>query len=309
MKNLKVIYLLAFFLFVAITPSSAQFMKKIQKAASRGMEKAIENKVEEEANKYVQRQLEKQLAGLFPEEGESSPVTLDMNKLLGSLGEDVPTEEAYSFAGSSKVEILVTDEKGKTEDPLYLTAMMTDGTEYTAMQLDNPEQKDGTIVMIFDLKNNANILLMDNEGQKSSFAYPLDALALDPESEEAIQMELEDQEFSIEKTGNTKDILGYSCEEYAVKSKDGEGTYWVTQEPINGYASFWGSNSPFVTTKTQQNYSEHFDNLPDGSFMEMTFNSTDGSKMAMTVLEINLNDSATFTMSEYPNLMRQYENQ
>ncbi|MFC3881559.1 DUF4412 domain-containing protein [Algoriphagus namhaensis] len=309
MKKLHLTAVLLFFFSLFTTTTQAQFLKKIQKAASRGMEQAIEDKVEEEANKYVQRQLEKQLAGLFPEEGESTPVTLDMNKILSGLGEDVATEEAYMFKGSSKIEIQSTDKNGKGEDPLFLKSFMTQGENYTAMELENPDEKDGVIVMIFDMDNQASILLMDNDGQKSSFAYKLDLMSVTSDQQEAIEMEMENNEFSVEKTGNTKDILGYPCEEYAVKSKDGEGTYWVTQEPIEGYASFWGKNSPFVTTKTQQTYSEQFANLPEGNFMEMNFNSTDGTNTMMKVLEINLSDEHTFTMSEYPNLMTQYQNQ
>lgn len=307
MKKFQLTTVLLFFFCLFTTTTQAQFLKKIQKAASRGMEQAIEDKVEEEANKYVQRQLEKQLAGLFPEEGESTPVTLDMNKILSGFGEDVNTEEAYVFKGSSKIEIQSTDKNGKAEDPLFLKSFMTEGENYTAMELENPDEKDGVIVMIFDMDNQASILLMDNDGQKSSFAYKLDLMSVTADEQEA--MEMENNEFSMEKTGNTKDILGYACEEYAVKSKDGEGTYWVTQEPIEGYASFWGKNSPFVTTKTQQAYSEHFANLPEGNFMEMNFNSTDGTNTMMKVLEINLSDEHTFTMSEYPNLMTQYQNQ
>ncbi|MHA7128422.1 DUF4412 domain-containing protein [Algoriphagus namhaensis] len=305
MKILKSICLLATVFMLSTHFAAGQFIKKIQKAASRGVERAIEEKVEEETNKYVQRQLEKQLAGLYSEDNESAPITLDMNKILAGIGTNVPTADRYEFTGTSTFEVISTDERGKQEEPMELVAYLSQSPQTQAMQIEDKENNNGMITMIFDLENNASILLMENSGEKSSFAYALDMDALMANSDEMIAAEYEDAEFSIEKTGNTKQILGYTCEEYAVKSKDGEGTYWVTQEPIEGFASFWSENSPFVTTKTQKTYAEHFQNMPEGNFMEMHFNSTDGSQVSMKVTDLQVNSPATFVMSEYPNLMTQ----
>lgn len=307
MKNIISALSICVFLCTIPLSSSAQFIKKLQKAASRGVERAVEDKVEEEANKYVRRQLEKQLAGLYSEDSESTPLNLDMNMMLAGLGEDVPTEESYSFIGSAKFEIQTTSKKGKKEDPMILTSFFAAGENYTGMEFIDPENAGLKTTIIFDMTHDASILLMDNEGEKSYFAYNLNMEAivdgLDPEAAES----LENSEFSIEKTGETKTILGYSCEEYRVKTKDGEGNYWVTDEPIEGYDSFWGRNSPFVSTKTQERYSDHFSNLPNGNFMEMNFLSNDGEEMKMKVLEINPDQPMNFVMADYPGIMQTME--
>ncbi|MDN3203527.1 DUF4412 domain-containing protein [Algoriphagus sediminis] len=295
-------FLILIFLSV-FNPSSAQFIKKLKKAASRGVENALEEKVEEEVNKYVQKQLEKQLAGLYSEDGESTPVTLDMNKILAGIGEEVPTKDSYSFNGFSRMEVQTTEKNGKADEPMELISFLTEEPTYTAMQIEDVDDQNNTVIMIFDLDNNANILLMENEGQKSSFAYGLDLEAAIDEAVEENPEEFEMENFSIEKTGNTKDILGYACEEFEVKTEDGEGTYWMTVDPIEGFSSFWGKNSPFVTTKTRQMYGDQFSNLPEGNFMEMDFKSNDGSSMTMKVLEIDLDSKKEFVMAEYPNLM------
>ncbi len=294
-------------LFFISTMTEAQFINKIKKAASRGAEKAIEKKVEEEANKMVQRQLEKQFEGLFEENGDSSsPVTLDMNKILGGIGEEVETADQYDFFGHAVMEMTATDKNGKEQEPTVLKTYMAKTADYTGMEIVDPKKPESVMVMVFDISNDASILLMDNDGEKTSFAYKLDINELAEDAMEDAADPMEDPELVIEKTGNTKEILGYQCDEYRVKSKDGEGTYWVTEEPIGGYSSFWGTNSPFAEGKTQSKYAEHFKDFPQGNFMEMDFTSSDdGTNIKLKIIEVNDSESTSFIMEDYPNMMAQ----
>ncbi|UZD23650.1 DUF4412 domain-containing protein [Algoriphagus halophytocola] len=302
MKTLRFIYILSALLLFTTLPSQAQFLKKIQKAANRGIERAIEDKVEEEASKMAQKQIEKIFTDMYGEDSIGSS-GMDMSKIMKGLGEPVDTEEAYPFLGYVVLELNSTDEKGKKQDPVQLKSYLAENAEYTGMELNDPKNPDATTAMVFDTKNQASVLFLDNKGEKSSFAYKLDLDGVDEMTEEQIDSNLEDEDMVLEKTGNTKDILGYTCEEYHVKSKDGEGYYWVTEEPIGGYQAFWSSNSPMMTSKAQEKYAERFKDLPKGNFMEMTYTSTDGSKVDMKVIEIEENAPKTFTMAEYPNLM------
>ncbi|SIN71711.1 DUF4412 domain-containing protein [Algoriphagus halophilus] len=294
-------------LFLVSTTSQGQFINKIKKAASRGAEKAIEKKVEEEANKMVQKQLEKQFEGIFGEDGESSsPVSIDMNEIMKGLGEEVSTAERYDFFGHVVMEMKATDKKGKEQDPTLLKSYLAKTSDYTGMEITDPKNEKSVMTMVYDIPNQASILLMDNDGSKNSFAYKIDINEVVNESMEDMEDPMEDSELVIEKTGNTKEILGYQCDEYHVKSRDGEGTYWVTEEPIGGYTSFWGTNSPFASGKDQSKYAEYFNDFPQGNFMEMTFISEDdGTKVELKVIEINDSESKSFLMSDYPNVMTQ----
>lgn len=306
-------YLVKTFLFTVLVLSfsisvKAQFINKIKNAASRGVEKAVEKKVEEEANKMVQRQLEKQFRSIFGEDGEgtSSPVTIDMSKIMTSMGQDVETADQYDFFGYLVMEMKSTDDKGKEQDPVNLKSYLSKSTEYTGMEMSDPKNPESTMTMIFDITHNASVLLMENDGSKNSFAYNLDINELSESALEDMEDPMEDPELEIKKTGNTKDILGYPCDEYYVKSKDGEGTYWVTEEPIGGYTAFWSANSPFVSEKNQSQYAEYFKDFPQGNFMEMSFVSNDdNTKVEINVTEINDSESKSFSMSEYPNVMTQ----
>lgn len=284
--------------------AEAQFINKIKKAAERGVQNAVADKAEQEAYKLMQRQLEKQLAGLYGENAEGSPVKVDMGKIMAGLGENVPTESQYEFAGHGVMEMNYVDGKGKTQDPIKLKAYMAKGTGYTAMEFTDPKQPTSITTMIFDMNHEATILLMDNQGTKNSLAYKLDFDSIQEDSALADSISLEQGDITVEKTGKTKTILGYSCEEYFIKTEDGEGFYWVTEEPIGGYTSFWSQNSPFANSQTQEKYAKQFKNVPKGNFMEMYWTATDGSKMDMRVIEIEESNAKTFQLADYPNIMQ-----
>ena len=305
MKNIGIKTLLFFVLFGISTVSEAQFIKKLKKAASQGMENAIEQKVEEEAQKMMARQLEKQLAGLYGEDAQGAPVNFDMDKILAGIGEEVPTADSYEFTGFVTMELQTKDEKGKSMDPMTMKSYLGQNSEYTGMEISDPKNPSTITTMIFDMENKASILLMDNEETKNSFAYKLD---FDDVLDDTA-VSVEESNFKIEKTGNTKDILGYTCDEYFVKSEDGQGTYWITEELINGSNSFWSSNSPFASSKMQEKYADHFANMPKGNFMEMDFTSTDGSEVMMKVIDIQVSQPKTFKMSDYPNMMQSMKQQ
>ncbi|MBY5949939.1 DUF4412 domain-containing protein [Algoriphagus marincola] len=277
--------------------TEAQILKKLKQAAERGATNALEKKTEEEINKLVQRQIEKQLSAWGS--NESSPINMDMESIFAGIGEPVDIEDSYEFSGYMTMEIVSTDAKGKTEDPVTMKTLMTD-QEYTAMEISDPEANEGLMTIVFDFKNSASVLFMDNEGQKSSFAYKFDMSKI---ADEDMDEQVEDYDVSFEKTGNTKTILGYTCDEYVVKSEDGEGHYWITQEPIEGVRSLWSMDSPLLKNATKEKYAKRFANLPYGDFMEMSFTETGGDTIDMTVIEIEKNSPKSLTTSEYPNVM------
>ena len=310
MKNLNRIYVLVIIFASLSFSAEAQFIKKIQKAANKGIEKAIQDKVEKEATKMTEKQLEKVFSDMYGDGSDSSSTGgFDMSKVLGGIGEPVDTEDEYEFFGYLVLEMISTNEKGKTEDPFLLKSYLAKSTDYTGMELIDPKNPKASTSMVFDVKNQASIVFLDNKGEKSSFAYKLDMDEVDEMVDEQMESKTDDYDVTIEKTGNTKDILGYACEEYHVVSEDGEGFYWITDKPIGGYASFWGSNSPMMTSKAQERYAQHFKNMPEGNFMELTFTSKDSEKIEMKVIEIDESSPKSLTMADYPNIMNSIEKQ
>lgn len=302
MKNLIRSFIVLLFITSSSVSVEAQFIKKIQKAANRGVERAIQNKVEKEATKITEKQLEKVFSDMYGDDADGSSMGgLDMGKVLAGMGEPVDTQDEYAFFGHVVLEMISTDEKGKTADPVLFKSYLAKTDEYTGMELVDPKNPKATTAMVFDTKNQASVVFLDNKGEKSSFAYKMDFDDVNEMAEQEIDASID--ETTIEKTGKTKDILGYACAEYHVKNADGEGYYWVTEEPIGGYSSFWSSNSPMMNSKSKEKYAKHFGNLPKGNYMELTYTSEESGTVEMKVKEIDESAPIAFTMVDYPDIM------
>lgn len=311
-------FLVSFSLFLILSliglNVQAQLLKRLKNAASEGVARAVERTVEKEVAKATQRQLEKAFSNLYGDlgevEGGTPGETYDYSKIMRSINMNVETESAYEFSGVAVMEIQSTDEKGKTNEPIVFNSLLSENPDYFGMEYIDNENKKSTekSVIIMDHKNKATVMLMENDEEKSSMAFSIDwgGMMEAVESDPSTEMESFDaSNITFEKTGNTKDILGYTCEEYRVASEDSEGTYWISQEPIAGLESFWSKNSPLITKKMKEENREYFNNLPKGNILEMDFSSTeDKSSSQMKMIEIDTKQPNRFELADYPNVMR-----
>ncbi|GAB2988726.1 hypothetical protein GCM10027284_01620 [Cyclobacterium sediminis] len=311
-----------FFLLIVLSGFSfdahSQLLRKIKRAASQGVSRAVEKTVEKEVEKATQRQLEKTFRNLYgdnigspngensDQEGASSEPSYDFSKVMGSINMNVDTESEYNFTGLAVIEIKSTNKKGKEEDPMNFNSFLTDNADYFGMEFIDPEGKNKSekSVIIMDHKNNATVILVENEKEKSSMAFGMDyGGMMDNYQVDNNGNSLSNTSF--EKTGNTKNILGYTCEEYQMVSEDGEGTYWISKNPVEGLEGFWSKNSPLITKKMKEQNSSYFTNFPDGNIMEMYFMDNDeGISTEMKIIKIDTNQPKSFELADYPNPMK-----
>jgi hypothetical protein len=263
-------------------PCQAQLLKKIQNAAANAATNAASNKANEKAEK----------AGSNALEG-----------MMGGMMEPAPTESEYSFTGFMIMEVTSTDKKGKSEEPVRINYLLSKQPEFMGMDFQDPKKPENSTTTIMDTKNEAMVMLMSSDGQKSSFAIKMDYEKVQELVDEEAEVQLENPEYKLTKTGNTKTILGYDCEEWMVVSEDGEGRYWITEKPIDGLSIFSPQSNPMVSNKTMERYTSMFSNAPKGSFMEMIFTDTDGTVTDMKVIEVNTNSPKKFSLAEYPNML------
>lgn len=292
--------------------TDAQLLRRLKTAAEEGVARAVEKRVVSEVEKATQRQFEKAFGDLNSGP-KGSNRTYDFSKILESVNMNVDTEESYSFKGVAEMEVNSTDSKGQSEDPARIISYLSNDDQFTGMEFRDDTKKNSKekTVMIFDFKNNATIMLVENDEGKSSMAFGLDwqkmmegvdEMDMEEETPESVDWE----EFKFEKTGKTKTILGYSCEEYLAKNEEMEAVYWISTTSIEGLQSFWGKNSPFITQRMQAENQEYFNKFPDGSVMEMNFVSQeDKSSTSFTMVNIDVDATNTFVMDAYPNVMKQ----
>lgn len=309
-------FLLVAFSFISFDAHS-QLLRRIKRAASEGVSRAVEKTVEKEVEKATQRQLEKTFRNLYGDLEEnadgdttgqegSSNGSYDFSKVMGSINMNVDTESDYSFTGLAVIEIKSTNKKGKAEDPMSFNSFLTDNSDYYGMEFIDPDGKNKSekSVIIMDHKNNATVILIENEKEKSSMAFGMDYGGM----MDNYQVESDGSSpanVSFEKTGNTKEILGYTCEEYQMVSEDGEGTYWISKDPVEGLEGFWSKNSPLITKKMKEQNSSYFTSFPDGNIMEMYFtDNEEGVSSEMKIIKIDTNQPKSFELADYPNPMK-----
>jgi len=299
---------LYFVLFFVVTPivTEAQLLNKIRRAAEQGVSNAVERRVEREVENATQRQLEKAFGEMYGTDADVGGAGVDFSKIMKGINMNVPTEDSYSFTGMAEMEMTGTDEKGKALDPVIMRTFLNENSEYSGMEFSSADQQtDGLekTIMIFDMKNNASIILVENEGQKSRMSFGLDYQAIGETAMENDTL-IHSEDFEFKKTGKTKTIAGHLCEEYYAETEEYTGSYWVTQQPVAGIGSFWGKNSPFLTKKMKSSNKNYFDKLPPGDILEINSKSkSDKSTMNMTMTNIDNSVSNSFVMADYPNMM------
>lgn len=297
----KLIVFLSLFLITIPFQAHSQILKKLKEAATRGVTNAVEKKVESEAEKLAQRQLEQVFSGIYGQEGLPG---MDMGKILEGISADVPVADSYQFSGYTVMEFTGQDENGKIQDPTKIKSFFSVEQSTLGMEIENKDKKqnESDPIIIYDLERNASIILFESEGQKTRMAYGLDLNKI-AEGVEVDEAEMESEEIpQFRKTNRTKTILGHLCEEYEAEDEDGKASYWFTEKPIQSKSIFWGESNPFLSARMKNQPTINFKDMPQGNLMEMHYTSLkDKSEMTMTILEINENYPQTFTMADYQN--------
>ncbi|SEG20017.1 DUF4412 domain-containing protein [Algoriphagus boritolerans] len=267
---------------VVASPSQAQLLKKIQNAAAQGVENAATKRARDASEKKTNDAID---------------------GMIGGMIKPAPTESEYAFTGYMVMEVRNTDKKGRSEDPVKMQYLLSDNLEFMGMSFADPKSPENSTTSIIDTKNEAIVMLMENKGEKSSMAIRIDHEKMQGMVDKEVEKQRENPEYKITKTGNTKTILGYQCEEYLITSEDGEGHYWVTEKPIEGLSLFSPQSNPMVSNKTMDQYSSMFSNAPKGSFLEMIFTDKKGTVTEMKVIEIETNSPRKYNMDDFPNMM------
>jgi hypothetical protein len=225
-------------------------------------------------------------------------------KLGGMLGGKTKYETSYSFPHSARMEMTATEKGGKkTTQSVFDMASNADENVMSMeiISVDGKPQKEKSLI-IFDKPNKTMLTLMtDAKGERTGMAMAFDPAEIEKTMAEA---EIETGEkfdagnASFTKTGNTREILGYTCHEYAFDSDDSEGTAWITEDADINVATFFGAMGQ--SDKKSKTVFSSMEGYPQGMIMEMKARdkkSNDTSEMK--VLEIDLNSNRTTRPADY----------
>lgn len=288
-----------------VSTADGQIFNRLKDRAKKAAEDKVEEKLSNEVEKAAERAVEKSWQSIFGEEFGSEGDGINVSFAMNS---NAVTEEAYRFDVITTMEIETVQKNGNSEGPMIMKMHFNDaeaysGTKFSGEQIDDSE---GEMFMIYDLKNESMVMLMENEDGKFSFAYDwkqAQMLAQDFEnmdsdeataSDEEEEVEMEEWE-NFEEIG-TKTIAGLECRGYRSENEESVMEYWVTEDEDIGIYKMLRVNEQ--TKHLKGNVPE---NYPAGMLMEMMQEDLrSGEKTTMRVTDINKNASVTYTMSDYP---------
>jgi histone H3/H4 len=249
----------------------AQLMDRIIRKTQEKVEESAAERISDKAAEKADEQMENLLNSIFPasEEGGSSAKggTYDsaglsqmMAAMTAALQQDVQVPESYSFA--LVLDVLVQEEG---EEAMPLTMMFGQDNRIFAVRTQEGKEVN---TMIFDGQNNLTCILQeDKKGNKTGLAMGSmgDFLGAMPGlSEEAIEAAIEENPVSIKKTGKTKTVAGYACDEYEVQDNDQESLIYVTDQlELDYQALMQNTMGKSMPTKAFQTYSGL-----EGTFLE-----------------------------------------
>jgi hypothetical protein len=221
----------------------------------------------------------------------SNQVMLDA---LGMTG-NVDYESDYQFDAYIQMEISNYKKNGNLDDQvLYDNHVNKTKADYAMVFKDGRDQS----TIIFDTKNSAMLILTDSDGEKSGFATTIDPEAMANLAEKYSEEEEEDpavlDAYNIKKTGKSKDILGYKCDEYLMEDESSEVHMWVAEKLGKEIRKEWMNN--------QQTFGAMFMHAYALNGMVLEYDLLDkenGKKTIMLVKNIDLNHKHSVSTGGY----------
>ncbi len=211
-----------FILFLA-----AAFLLPLNAEAQLGSK--LKKKLEETVGKALEKEVAEEVTGqdsLAEQEGRQ----MDLSKLgIGKV--TASYDENYDFRGMMRMKTEIYD-KGKHEGTMESDLWLAEGNDNMGMESQTVTDEDGqsiSAVVIIDSKNKVMITWAVMEGGKTGVIMPIpDSLAAETGEEVA---ETEDA-VKIRKTGGSRSICGYRCEEYEVTEEDGKlvSNVWASDD-------------------------------------------------------------------------------
>ena len=214
-----------------------------------------------------------------------------MMNALGLTG-NVEHETEYNFDGHIQMEISNYKKNGKLDSQmLYDSYVHKEDADY-AMEFSDDQSKS---IMIFDTKNSAMLILTNSDGEKTGFATTIDPETLAEEAEAYEEdSEVDSDPFNYKKTGKTKMILGYSCDEYLMEDEASEVRMWVSEKLGKEMRKEWLNNKQTFGAMFSSAYALN------GMVMEYDFlDKEDGDKMVMQVTKLDLNHTHKVSTEGY----------
>ena len=228
-------------------------------------------------------------------EPDKTPNTTMDRVYMDALGltDNVAYETVYSFDAYIQMEISEYKKNGKLDEQMvYDNYMHKQDADYAMVFKDEEDQS----TIIFDTKNSAMLILSDADGEKAGIATTIDKEAIAALAEDYNDDSNEDNDLlppNIKKTGKTKSILGYKCNEYLVEDEESEVHMWLSEKLGKEMRKEWMNNQQTFGGMFAQAYGMK------GMTLEYETIEKNGERSTMLVTKIDLNHSHKISTKGY----------
>jgi hypothetical protein len=173
-----------------------------------------------------------------------------MGKMGINMTRPANMKDVYEYSGNIVMDVENWDQDGESEGKVAYTTQYSDKNNGIAMVFKDEEK--GLSTMIFDYDNMLMLVLADNgSSDRSGFATPLNSYYSDSASttsnSEVSKAEAENAanyNSAFKKTGKSKTIAGYKCEEYFFEDEQDKVSYWLTTDlPTDLWSKMYTSNA------------------------------------------------------------------
>lgn len=290
-----------------IQPVQGQrFLKKLQEKVEEKVESRAERKLDEAIDKELDKAEESLEKGSENDSGATKSSSERENRRgqrmqnilsgINMTGEPVPVADSYTFETLIEMQVESYDKKGKKEsEGQFITLLNPDSKSMAYQVVSGDMGESGQGMFIIDAENGAAIILNEEKGEKTGIVYGMGAFFSslgETVDEENLDETPEDYlaNPNIKKTGRTKTIAGYKCEEYVYADEESESEVWITTDMKMNTQDF------FSTLFKTNLYSR---GIPWGYMMEATTIEKNGEKSFMQVKRVETNHNTRFNLKDY----------
>jgi len=277
-----------------------------------------EDKAKKKANQRVDKKIDKQIdkgldaiEGLFGKKKKKkgkekpdqdvqsdSPNANQMGAIMGMMGTE-EIDRTYDFDHNFRLKI-ENYKKDKLDSEMIMKMYINEQTSSMGVKMEGAEAKNLDF-MVYDMKQQEMLTMMNNEGQKMGMMIETD-VPTDGGDQSAENDQMTAPQVRFEKTGNSKTISGFDCDEYEViyeseEEQEGEQYFWITDETDADWIKSMTEMAAY-SPNMPVNYGVP-ESYPEGSVIQMV-QIMDKEKSVMTVMEMNMNDPFSISTKGYP---------
>ncbi len=205
-------------------------------------------------------------------------------------GQNCDISPTYGFDHDFDMNMTHFDKKGKEDSKMNMRCFLTeDGKRFGYQLLNSSEKKAPSAKMVMDMTTMKMVTLIDQEGQKMAMCMDLNSPLFQSDRQ------VDDPVQTMKKTGRTKTILGYACEEYQSITEDATSSFWISKKTAIPMGKYYKAMSSMKTTPFGGG-----EGLPThGMMMQMESVTKKGEKTVLDVSAIHPNHNSTISTAGY----------